>query len=331
MRVKLIALAGMIALISVVVTSATASTQATATPAAPAATAKIKIGYINLSDAIPFVVLVRKNVQAAAKKNGVDLVVCDPNLDAQKAIDCARQFKTQKVQGIINFQAVEAAGPRVCAAGPKVPVIAIDIHQRPCETVFYGANNFQAGKLAGVELGKFAKAKWGCKIDAYISMEAPAVGKVNNERSTGFFSGYRSICGAMKPTRLDGKGTTDGAIQPFRDTLTRLPGKSRILVSSLNDDMAIGAIKAAQSVGRTADIYTAGQGADPTSFPYMCGKTSFKNWVADTAYFPERYGDVTVPALVSLIQGQALPKVIYTNHRVITPATIRQVYPNACK
>jgi ribose transport system substrate-binding protein len=293
---------------------------------------KIVIGYINHIDSIPFIQLVRRSIQAEGKKNGAKVLVCNPNGDAQKAVQCAAQFKAQKVDGIINFNPVEAAGPRVCAAGPKVPVIAIDIHQRPCENVFYGADNAGAGRLAGRALGQFAKRKFNCKIDAWVSMEAPAVGVVNTQRLGGFITGYKSVCGTPPNiTRVDGKGATDPSIQPARDTLTRLTGKHRIMVVSLNDDMGIGMIKAAESSNRLGDIYVAAQGADPTSWSYMCGKQKFKNWVADTAYFPELYGSRVVPAMISLIQGQKLPKIIFTNHRVVTPATIKQVYPRACK
>ncbi len=138
------------------------------------AAGKIKIGYINLSNALPFVVLVRQSIEAAAKQNGVDLVECDSDEDAQKAINCAAEFKSEGVQGIANFQLDSSAAPRVCAAGPEaVPVVAIDIHQPPCETMFFGANNFQAGKLSGVALGQFAKAKWNCKADAVLSLKRP--------------------------------------------------------------------------------------------------------------------------------------------------------------
>ena len=234
--------------------------------------------------------------------------------------------------GIINFQPVEAAGPRVCAAGPKVPVIAIDIHQRPCETVFFGANNTDAGKLAGVALGQYSKTTFNCKVDAFVSMEAPAVGIVNTQRAQGMLHGYESICGTPPDIiRVDGKGTTDTSIQPATDTLTRLTGKHKILVVSLNDDMGIGMVKAAQSSGRLGDIYVAAQGADPTSWAYFCGKDPFKHWVADTAYFPELYGSHVIPTMISLIEGQTEPKVIYTDHRVVTPANIKTIYPSACK
>ena len=294
-------------------------------------TAQIKIGYINLSDQLPFVVLVRKSIERAAKANGVKLVECDSNLDAQKAINCAAQLKTQGVQGIANFQLDATAAPRVCAAGPKVPVVAIDIHQRPCESVFYGANNFQAGKLSGAALGAYAKAKWGCKADALLSVNVPTAGQVVVDRENGWIAGVKSFCPSIKVVKVTTKGTTDSTIQPFTDALTRVPGAHRLLVGSTNDDQSIGAIKAAQSANRLGDIYVGGQGADPTSWPYLCGKTPFKNWVADTAYFPERYGDTVVPLLLSLIDGQKKPKMVFVNHRVVTPANIKTIYPSACK
>jgi ribose transport system substrate-binding protein len=299
--------------------------------ARPAAAPKIKIGYINLSDQLPFVVLVRKSLERAAKANGVTLVTCDSNLDAQKAINCAAQLKSQNVQGIANFQLDSKAAPRVCAAGPKVPTVAIDIHQTPCEKVFYGANNFQAGKLSGTNLGKYAKAKWGCKADALLSLNSPAAGKVVVDRENGSLAGVKSQCPNIEVIKVTTNATTDGTIQPFTDTLSRLPGKSRLLVVATNDDQSNGAIKAAQSAGRLNDIYIGSQGGDPTSWPALCGKTAFKNWIGDTGYFPERYGDTVIPILLSLIDGQAQPRTVYINHRVITPQNIRSVYPNACK
>jgi ribose transport system substrate-binding protein len=293
--------------------------------------AKIKIGYINLSDKLPFVVLVRKGIEAAAKKAGVTLVECDSELDAQKAINCAAQLKSQGVQGIANFQLDTQAAPRVCAAGPKVPVIAIDIHQPPCEKVFYGANNTQAGKLTGIALGQYAKKTFKCKVDAVLSLNDPTAGKVVADRENGEITGLHSQCPGLPITKVKTDSTTDGTIQPSTDTLSRLPGKHKILVVATNDDEANGMIKAAQSGGRLGDIYISAQGGDPTSWPSICGKTSFKHWIADTGYFPELYGQTVVPTLLSMIDGQSEPKMIYVAHRTINAANIRSIYPKACK
>lgn len=312
-------------LIAVLAFSATASAKSNAP------VKKVKIGYINLSDQLPFVVLVRKSIEKAAKAAGATLVECDSNLDAQKAINCAAQLKSQGVQGIANFQLDTKAAPRVCAAGPKVPVIAIDIHQPPCEKVFYGANNIQAGKLVGAALGAYAKKTFNCKVDGVLSLNSPTAGKVIIDREQGEFQGLATQCKGLKIIKVTTNATTDGSIQPFTDTLSRLPGQHKLLVLATNDDQANGAIKAAQSAGRLGDIYVGAQGGDPTSWPAMCGKTPFKHWIADTGYFPEDYGKTIVPTLLSMIDGQSEPKNIYVAHRVINPSNIKDIYPNACK
>lgn len=326
--IRLTLLAGLVsaAVLSVAFSSATAKPAKVAKPAA-----KVKIGYINLSDQLPFVVLVRKSIERAAKANGAQLVECDSNLDAQKAINCAAQLKSQHVQGILNFQLDSKAAPRVCAAGPKVPVVAIDIHQPPCETVFYGANNFEAGKLDGDAIGAYAKKTWKCKADNVISINAPTAGQVVLDRENGELAGIRAQCPGLKVIKVSTDATTDGTIQPMTDTLTRLPGKHRLLIVTTNDDQANGAIKAAQASGRLNDIYMGAQGGDPTSWPSLCGKTAFKHWIDDTGYFPEKYGDTVVPLLLSLIDGEKEPRTVYVNHRIITPQNIRTIYPNACK
>jgi ribose transport system substrate-binding protein len=318
-------------LCTALVLTALAAVAGTASAHSNAPVKKIKIGYINLSDQLPFVVLVRKGIEAAAKKAGVTLVECDSNLDAQKAINCAAQLKSQGVQGIANFQLDTKAAPRVCAAGPKVPVIAIDIHQPPCEKVFYGANNIQAGKLDGAALGAYAKKTFNCKVDGVLSVNSPTAGKVILDREKGELLGLSGICPGLKVTKVTTNATTDGTIQPFTDTLSRLPGLHKLLVVATNDDQANGAIKAAQSAGRLGDIYIGAQGGDPTSWPSLCGKTSFKHWIDDTGYFPEDYGATIVPTLLSMIDGQSEPRNIYVAHRVITPANIRNIYPQACK
>src|SRR5690606_25982280 len=142
----------------------------------------LKIGYISLGDQVPFVKLVSDNIKAEAKAAGAQLVFCDSQLDAAKALDCAKNFKTQNVDAIINFQVDEKSAPRICAAGPDVPTIAIDINQKPCQIAFVGAANRAAGEIAGVAMGEYFKENFDCEHDAVVSMQQPAAGVVNEDR-----------------------------------------------------------------------------------------------------------------------------------------------------
>ena len=139
-------------------TTAPASTDTTATTAPPPPPAEdVKIGYISLGDSVPYVKLVSDGIKEEASRLGVDLVFCDSEIDAAKALACAQNFEVQGVQGVLNFQVFQESSPEICAAHGDVPVIAIDIIQPPCQTAFMGANNRLAGQMGGRALGEFTK------------------------------------------------------------------------------------------------------------------------------------------------------------------------------
>jgi ribose transport system substrate-binding protein len=289
--------------------------------------AGIKIGYISLGDQVPFVKLVSDDIKAEAKTAGAKLVFCDSQLDAAKALDCAKNFKTQGVDAIINFQVDEKSSPRVCAAGPKVPTIAIDINQKPCQVAFMGANNQRAGEIAGQAMGNYFKSKFNCEHDAVVSMQQPAAGVVNTQRSGGALSAFEKVCGKPKNLKvIDGGGTIEGGQKKFADVLTSLPGKHKIIILSLNDDMALGALAAAKSQGRTKDLYLAGQGADPTSH---CQILDNPQWVGDAAYFPEKYGQIAVPAAIKAAKGETLSDTLFVPHVLINKDNIAEYYQPA--
>jgi ribose transport system substrate-binding protein len=284
----------------------------------------LKIGYISLGDQVPFVKLVSDSIKAEAEGAGAQLVFCDSQLDAAKALDCARNFKTQNVDAIINFQVDEKSAPRICAAGPDVPTIAIDINQKPCQVSFMGADNRRAGEIAGEAMGEYMKAEFDCDHDAVVSMQQPAAGVVNEDRSGGALDGFESICGKPKNMRVvDGGGTIEGGQKKFADVLTALPGQDRIVVLSLNDDMALGALAAAKAQGREKDLYLAGQGADPTAH---CELAANPNWVADAAYFPEKYGQIAVPAAIRAAKGEDVEPELFVPHVPITKDNIGDYY-----
>jgi len=278
---------------------------------------------------VPFVRLVTTGIRQQAKIAGAQLVFCDSALDAAKAIDCAKTFKTQGVQGYLNFDVFQNASASICKQGPQVPVIAIDIHQQPCEKAFMGANNLYAGYIAGKAVGQYFKSHFQCKYDTFVSLESSAAGVVNDQRMGGYRQGFSSVCGAIHNLRkIDGADRIDPARTKFADALTALPGQSHIIVVSINDDGIEGALAAAKTAGRVNDLYVSGQGADPSSW---CLIRSNMQWIADSAYFPEKYGMIGIPYLIKLVKGQSVPKELYVPHVVITGANLTKYYhPTNC-
>jgi ribose transport system substrate-binding protein len=295
--------------------------------AVPGSGKGLKIGLITLDDAVPFSKLVSDSVKKQAAAAGATLVYCDSKGDGATALACARNFKVQGVQGYLNFQSDAKSADAICAAGPAVPVIAIDIQQGSCQTSFMGANNQYAGYLAGKALGTYLKQKFNCTYDAYVSMEEPDAGAVNAARMGGYRDGFTSVCGPIKNLKTENAFRIDQARTTFTDVLTTLPGAHKIVVAAINDDAIEGALAAAKTAGRTKDLYVSGQGADPSSW---CDIKSNPQWVGDTAYFPEHYGEIGVPYLIKAIKGATIPKMLLVPHKIINAADIGSIYHPSC-
>jgi ribose transport system substrate-binding protein len=294
---------------------------------APASEApeSFKIGYISLGDSVPFVKLVSDGIREEAEKAGQELLFCDSEIDAAKALACAQNLKVQGAQGVINFQVFQDSSPEICAAYGDVPTIAIDIVQPPCQVAFMGANNREAGRLAGSAIGEYAKTTWDCDYTAYVSLESTAAGAANTDRMGGFRDGFKEHCEipADKERILDGADRTDPALEQMTNLLGALPG-DRIVVTAINEDGILGAIGAANTLGRQTDLYYAGQGADPSAWKEIACNP---NYIATVAYYPERYGTLLIPNMIQLLQGETIPENIFTEHEVINSENIREIYP----
>ena len=282
-----------------------------------------KIGYISLGDSVPFVKLVSDGIAEQAAIAGVDYTFCDSKIDAAEALACAQQFKVQGVQGVLNFQVDQASSPNICEAYGNVPTIAIDIVQPPCQVSFMGANNHEAGRLAGAAIGQYAKDNWNCDYTAYVSLESTAAGDANAARMGGFRDGFQESCPIINEQILDGADRTDPALEKVSSLLPTLVG-DRIVVVAINEDGILGAIGAARTLGREADLFYAGQGTDPSIWKDVACNPQY---IASVAYFPERYGRTLIPAMIDILDGKEVQADLFTAHQVINASNIRDIYP----
>lgn len=286
----------------------------------------LTIGFIQLNLAAGFVQDVQASVEEQIEIAGAELVTCDSQADAAKAVDCARQFEVQGVDAQITFQADTNAAPRVCEAGPDVPVIAVDIVQEPCQTAFMGAANSYAGELVGYNVGQYFAAEHDCEYDAFISLESFAVGEVNELRMGGIRDGFEAVCGEIHDLiQLDTGpgGLADPAQTQMTDTLTALPGAERIIVVGLNEDVVLGALAAARTQNREDDLYLGVQNLNPDH----CTIYNHPHWLGSVAYYPERYGEILVPYIIRAAHGEEIPAELLVPHEWITLDNVAEAYP----
>lgn len=286
-----------------------------------------KLGYLSYGDLVPYVKQISDGIAAQAASAGVDLVTCDANVDPAKVDGCMKQLTTAGIKGLIQFQGSLKLPADVCAQVPQgLPVLAVGLPENPCAATLVAADDLRAGQIAGAAVGAWVKANWACTYDAYVSLESAAVPDLSQLRMEGYRQGFQTVCpgtitGLQVGASADRRDTARDQVASFLDTL---PGKSKILVVAMNDDGALGALDAAKAAGREADVWVSGQGAEPQVRDLI--RTN-PHYLGDAAYFPERFGATIVPAMLDLIAGKPVGKILLVEPAWVDSTTIKAIYP----
>lgn len=311
------------------VAATAAPATAVPSPSAFSCTGK-KIAYASFGSQFPFIALVDKSVKDAAAKANVDLTFLDNAFDADKALTNANLIASR---GDINlalefnyYQQSNLVLSEVFASA-KIPVIAIDIPV-PGAT-FYGANNYEAGKLAGQGLIDAAKAKWNGTVDLLLVEKQSGAGQdLLQQRTLGIIAGAKAAMPALtdaKIVQFEGGANVDAAHTAVATALTAHPAAKNILIGMLGDSNAIAAANAAQEAGRADQVLTAGQGGDDVAIKAL--KAPETSFIGTTDYKPTKYGDDLIPLACDYLAGKQIPAQVFVAHQFLNRANISQVYP----
>ncbi len=289
-----------------------------------------KIGFANLTEDIVFTKLVREGIEKAAEEAGnIELVLADNKLDGATALANADNFLVQGVDGVIEFQTDEKFGNVIMDKfrAEGIPVIAIDIPM-PGAT-FFGADNYRAGRLAGEAAAEWVKENWEGQVDAILVLELPQSGPIPAARMQGMVEGLQDNLENPVPEdmifRLDSKNTQDEAFRVVSDTLPKIPDAEQIVGVTINDGTALGTIAALEAAGRKDQGIVVGQGADPSGQEEMLKEDSI--YLGSTGYFPEKYGEKIIPAMLDALECRPLPPSIYVDHVFISKDNVCEFYP----
>ena len=165
-----------------------------------------------------------------------------------------------------------------------------------------------------------------CDYDSIVLLEAGGPGQTTQDRMDGMVDGFVEACGPITAARLhrfDAGGTTV-ADEVMTDFLGATPAGGDHVVFAVNADSALGALRAATALGRQGELWVGSQGADPSSLEHIACDPP---WIADVAYFPERYGRTLIPAIIDILDGKDVPAELYTPHVAVTRDNVRELYP----
>lgn len=287
-----------------------------------------RIGYAAQGQDSSFDREVRLSLQRAAEREHIELITVDNRYQPKIALRNADYLIREQVDLVIEFQTDEVIAPAIASKymEANTPLIAIDI-PHPGAT-YFGANNYQAGLMAGHTLARWAKKHWAAEPEEILLIELLRAGSLPKARLRGVQTGISEAIRIPERCRivsLDGDGQFQTTLERVRKHLRESKSK-RILVGAANDSSALGALRAFQEAGRAADCVIVGQNAEPEARAEL--RTQQTRFIGSVAYFPEKYGDGLLRLALDLLARRVVPPAVFTNHQIITPENVDHFYPN---
>jgi ribose transport system substrate-binding protein len=288
---------------------------------------RYRFGYGMQSAEFGFSRAVTESLQRCAAAADIDLLVLDNQDSPSVALRNANTFAHERVDLVIESQTDTRIASQICGRfrAASIPVIALEIPH--LQSVYYGANNSQAGLIAGRYLARWAESHWQGNVDELLLLELPKAGQVPNARILGSMLGVieRLVWLADSQIKvLRTSGHLENTVALTRKFLRRSRSE-RILVAAINDPCALGALQAFRDAGREEHCAIVGHNASPESHSELANKNS--RMIGSVGYFPERYGEGIIPLALNLLSGRPVPPATFVRHEMITPFNLRSFYP----
>ncbi len=212
----------------------------------------------------------------------------------------------------------------------KIPVIAVDIPLPGA--IFFGADNYRAGYLAGEGLGRWIQAHWAGAFDLLLCLVDARAGSTPAARLQGGRDGLEAVLGRIPdecvmtlpcPTLMheaqamiaEQLPSLQSAIHNLRSSILN-PQPARIAIISHNDDAALGALAAFEAAGQLDRVAAVGQNAD------RLGRAALQRadfpFVGSTSYAPEAYGGRLIDLSLKILRGDPVPPAIYIDHTFVS-------------
>jgi ribose transport system substrate-binding protein len=289
---------------------------------------KFRIGYADQDQSSSFSREVFDGLVRACQNAQIELIMVDNRRDPKSAVKNAERLIREHVDLAVEFQIDGRTAPAVASKfrSAGIPLIAIDIPHPGA--IYFGADNYAGGLMAGRHLGYFAKHQWQSSVDEILLLEITRAGPLIRMRTDAMLDGIHELIPTSKKwpaVRLDAKGEFRAALDCVRKYL-RTSRAHRILVGAANDPMALGALRAFQECGQSANCAVAGQNAEPEARADL--RQPGTRLIGAVAYFPERYGEMIIRLATDVLLGKNVTPATFTPHQLVTPQNVDRLYPN---
>lgn len=262
-----------------------------------------RIGVTLLTKEQEFYRQLEGGLRQEATTKGFDLRVTSGDFDLARQQSEIDDFVVQRVDAIVvcpvDSKGIGPAIQRAEAAG--IPVFTADIRAYGVPVVAHVASDNQEG-------GRQAAAFMARAIGGHgtVGIIGQAETQTGWDRAHAFTAALAQYPGIRVVGELNGGGVRDRALKVAEDMLQAHPDLSGIF--AINDEMALGALAAAQARGRTVANFTiVGYDADAEAVADIRGHTLLK---ADVVQHPAAIGIATIDAIARYFSHQPVDSLI---------------------
>lgn len=287
-----------------------------------------RIGYASQAESSAFAQEVSASIRSAAERAGIQLVFADNRGSPMVALQNADRLAKEHLNLVIEYQTFDSIAPLISSKLQQagIPMIAIDIPHPGA--VYYGANNYEAGLIAGRALGRWAARNWNGNVEHVLLVELAAAGGLPQLRLTGSLAGLREILPGIsddRVVRVEGGDTLRRSIVAVRK-FVRFVRPRNVLITAINDTCAMGALRAFEEAGLSEQCAAVGHGAVKDARMEM--RKPGSRLIGSVAFFPERYGAAIIKLVTAMLKKEDVPSAVFTAHRLITPDNVDRFYGN---
>ncbi|WP_075183372.1 ribose ABC transporter substrate-binding protein RbsB [Pantoea sp. 1.19] len=256
----------------------------------------------------PFFVALKEGAQKEADKLGYNLLVLDSQNNPAKELANVQDLTVRGAKLVlINPTDSDAVGNAVKLANQaNIPVITLDRVASAGKVVSHVASdNRFGGKIAGDFIAK--KAGEGAKV---IELEGIAGTSAARERGEGFqqaVAAHKLTVLASQPADFD---RTKG-LNVMQNLLTAHPDVQAVFAQ--NDEMALGALRALQTAGKSDVIVVGFDGTDDGIKAVQGGKLA-----ATVAQLPGQIGVIGVQTADKVLKGEKVQAINPVDLKLIT-------------
>jgi ribose transport system substrate-binding protein len=273
---------------------------------------------------------VTQSLRIAAERGGeIEILALDHCYKPDVAMRNAVQFIRERVELVIDYQIDEHVGAMTANSYREAGIPVVVVNNPQPGATYFGADNYEAGLIGGRYLGKWARARWQGEVEQIVMLDLCRAGTVPRTRLAGMVYGIREILGqAPEKTPLvylDGEGRFETSWQVMRKYL-RAGDRRHTLVGAMNDNSALGALRAYEEAGRSEDCAIMGQNGSAEARQEL--RKDQSRLVGSVAYFPEKYGDGLVQLALALLNRRFVAPAIFTPHKLLTSQNVDHIYPN---